>query len=78
MGDGRKFQLGRLNLQPGDRLVVKYRGHASRQTRDRIAAYFERTLPAGVVPLVIDETLDLTVITRGQLERLQALARGDD
>jgi len=52
-----------LRLKPGDRLVVQYQGHISREMAANIRAQVERQLPEGVKALVIDVQTKLAVLS---------------
>lgn len=63
--DGKEFEIARLNLKPGDVLIAKYRGALSRDVAARIRDQMKDAFPEGVRVFVIDQNLDLSVLSVG-------------
>ncbi len=61
MPDVVEFAVARLDLRPGDRLVVRVKGHVSEQAEANIKAEIERFAP-GVPVLVVDDGVDLLAL----------------
>jgi hypothetical protein len=51
----------RVQLKPGDRLVLTCKGHVSMEMADRIKAYVDKWAP-GVPVLVLDDNMRLGVV----------------
>lgn len=62
------FSIAKLQLAPGDILVVRVRGHVSLDTRARAQAAWSPLLPRTVKMLIIDDTIDLEVLTKADIE----------
>lgn len=58
-----EFAIAKLQMQPGDVLVVRSPHHVSGQTAERLRAYVKAALPAGVEVLLMAGGLDLAVVT---------------
>lgn len=67
MSEITEFQIARLELRPGDVLVVKT-PHGVNIPRDRITV--QSLVPAGVRILFIPPEVDLSVLTRAEIEAL--------
>jgi hypothetical protein len=61
-------EIGKLDLAPGDILVVKVDRMIPSETADRIAAHVKPKLPDGVQVLVIDPAIELSVLTRAEID----------
>lgn len=57
-----EFQIAKLELCPGDTLVVKFGGHLPRDHVEKLRANVAARIPDGVKILVIDERIDLSVL----------------
>ncbi len=62
-----EFRIARLELRPGDILVVKSRQRLSKIQVDRLADYLKPILE-GRRCLVLDSGLDLAVLTAAEIE----------
>jgi hypothetical protein len=58
------FEIARLELRAGDRLVIKVEAHLSRDQEEYIRAHFKQYLPEGVEMLVLDKHMSLSVLAR--------------
>lgn len=62
-------EIARLRLAAGDVLVVQATGvRLTDEMAMRIKAHVDRKLPHGVQCLVLDPSIDLTVLTRAEIE----------
>ena len=68
-----EFQIARLEMRPGDALVARVTRIVPSEAMSRIRAYLERCLP-GTKVLVIDSSLELSVITKAEAKRLSSTA----
>ena len=59
-----EYKIGRLQVRPGDILVVKINGRASKAVIDRVSEAFRQKLP-NVEALVIDDDIDLSILSCG-------------
>lgn len=67
MIDDLEFRIARLDLRPGDVLVVKVNGPAiSGETATAVRRMVNVTIPDHKV-LVLDERLDLAVLTQAEI-----------
>lgn len=57
------FQISRLALKPGDRLVVKVDAHVSMDQTKHIREMFSPRLPPDVQIIVIDKSIELSVLS---------------
>ena len=56
-------EISKLQLKPGDILIVKVSGRATKDIRKQIIKYFEDVIPTGAnVRIVNDEIFDFMVI----------------
>src|SRR5689334_15244700 len=66
-----RFDIDRLNLRLGDKLVVKFHGRLTPQIADRLRAQIEpqirSLIPAGEKVLIIDDSVDLAIIRSHQI-----------
>ncbi len=63
----RYVDIAKLDLKPGDRLVVKVQGHISEEGEATIKAEIARFAP-GVPVLVIEGGVDLAVLSESEVE----------
>jgi hypothetical protein len=65
-----EYRIGKLALSPDDVLVVKVDGRVPRELFERIAGYVRSHLGDDVRKvLVIDSQVDLSVLTRDEINR---------
>lgn len=62
-----KLAIAKLELGPGDVLVVQSKNRVPREVLDRIKTYVEPQLPHGVKILVIDRSVTLSVLTAADI-----------
>lgn len=62
------LQIARLGLKAGDVLVVKYLGTLSPSMGAAIKEAVEPQIPEGVKVLAIDQHIELSVLTREEIE----------
>ena len=60
--------VAKMNLAPGDILVVKVNHHIPAEAHVRIRDKMAAILPDGVQCIVIDSSVDLSVLTRAEIE----------
>ena len=59
-------EISKLQLEPGDILIVKVNGHATKDIVKKIAMYFEDVIPTGAnVRIVNAEIFDFMVLEDG-------------
>jgi hypothetical protein len=63
------FSIAKLSLAPGDILVVKVHQRIAQETFNRISDYFSQQAPGHRV-LILDRDLDLSVLTKADVEKL--------
>lgn len=64
-----RLRIERLELKPGDRLIVKFNGYLTKPMAEGIRDQFAAdVLPAGVKAYIIDKGIDLSVVTAAELE----------
>jgi hypothetical protein len=63
-----EFQIARMAIAPGDVLVVKIDGHISMERLEKAREHIAASLPPGVLVLVIDRQVELSVLTRTEIE----------
>jgi hypothetical protein len=61
-------EIGKLHLKPGDVLVVRTESRIPMQVSERIRDLVQPKLPSGVQCLVIDPGIDLSVLTRAEID----------
>lgn len=66
--DDIEFRLAKLALAPGDVLVVKVAGRLTQQMVDAIGARLRSTIGDGHKLLIIDDLVNLSVLTRAAIE----------
>lgn len=57
------IQIETLYLKPGDRVVLKFKGHMTAEQRLQTIEMLEHRLPQGVQALVLDKSVDISVIS---------------
>jgi hypothetical protein len=62
------IQIAKLQLAPDDILVARFTRLVSQETCKRASDHIKRLLPPGVQVLVIDPSIDLSVLTRSEIE----------
>jgi hypothetical protein len=62
------FEIAALRLQPGDVLVVKTDRQVSPDIAERIRKHLKSILPQGVNTLVINPDIELSVLSRSEIE----------
>ncbi len=61
-------EIAKLNVRPGDVLVLRCNEIISSEMALRLRERFEGHLPEGIKMIVIDKTLSLAVLTREEIE----------
>lgn len=61
-------EIAKLQLAPGDVLVVRGKGHIDGELAIRLRETLEAILPPGVKAMLIGDDVDLTVLTRVEIE----------
>lgn len=56
------FEIAKLEIKPGDFLVLRFKERLNAQQVDCLRAAVERQLPSGVKALVFDGQVDLQVL----------------
>lgn len=69
MIDDREFLVAKLNLSPGDVLVVKFDVPLSSVAAVRVREQFQDKLPDGVKVLIIERGIDLSVLTFDEIQQ---------
>lgn len=65
------IEIGKLQLTPGDVLVVKVDRPMSQDATDRVRKHLAGLLPQGVTTMIIDRGVSLSVLTKTEiLERV--------
>lgn len=62
------IEVAKLKLAPGDILVARADRPITAQQADRLREGMKRVLPDGVKCMVIDPRLELSVLTRAEIE----------
>lgn len=62
------FSIAKLAISPGDVLVVKVRGIVSPSIAARAHDLWKGFLPPQTKMLVIDDTIDLSILTKAEIE----------
>jgi hypothetical protein len=75
MADDLEFRIAKLEVKPGDVLVVKVDDHITRDRALIIQHKLQTRLPKGVKALVLDKGIDLSVLT---FDEIQERARRTD
>lgn len=63
-----RYRVGRLQLTPGDVLVVKVDHPISPEAAARIRQYVDDATPSGTRTIVIDASIDLSVLTKTEID----------
>ncbi|MDP3327178.1 hypothetical protein [Parvibaculum sp.] len=63
-----EYRIGKLAMAPGDVLVVRMNSYPTRGDAEAIRGYFVRAIPRGCKVLVIPVGIDLSVLTRDEIE----------
>lgn len=58
-----RFEISRLDLKPGDRLVVRFKERLPKDTVDRLKSSMEGVLPKDVKIMIFEGAPDLSVIS---------------
>lgn len=64
----RAFEIGKLQLKDGDVLVVKTDRPMSHDATERVRKHLKSLLPRDVTIMIIDQGVDLSVLTRTEIE----------
>jgi hypothetical protein len=62
------FEIGKLQLKDGDVLVVKTDRPMSHDATERARKHLKSLLPRDVTIMIIDQGVDLSVLTRTEIE----------
>lgn len=68
MADDLELRIAKLTFAPGDVLVAKWNGIIQHEVADQMRAGLKPLLPEGVRLLVIDDRVDLYVLTSADIE----------
>jgi hypothetical protein len=68
--DDLEYRIGKLELKPGDRLLAKFDANLSHDQVECIRANLADVIPDGVKILVLDKSVDLSVMTSDEVERV--------
>jgi hypothetical protein len=71
MNNDLEYKIARMDLRPGDILVVKSQHTLSYETVVRIQSDFERVAPGHKI-MVVDKSLDLSILTAAEIEKRAA------
>ncbi len=63
-----ELEIGKLSLAPGDVLVIRTDRVISREAAERLKESAAPLLPPGVKCLVIEAGMELSVLTRAEIE----------
>ena len=66
--DDLEYRVGKLSLAPGDVLVAKVDTVLSLAQHDYIRQNLSASLPEGVTALVLDSRMDLSVLTKADID----------
>jgi hypothetical protein len=66
--DDLEFRIAKLELKPGDILVVKIDAHLSDTNRAVLRAQWEPLIPGGHKMLILDRSIELSVLTQSDIE----------
>lgn len=66
--DDLEFKIAHMPLAPGDVLVVKVKGLITQEQGRRIELQARDKLPPDIKVIVIDQSIDLAVLTRAEIE----------
>jgi hypothetical protein len=66
-----EYQIARLQLRPGDVLVLKIAQYLPMEAMKRIKDDLDRLVP-GIPAMVLDPNVDLSVLTREEIEQRSA------
>lgn len=67
-----EYRVGRLTIAPGDALVVKVDRMITTKIAERLRKYAGAVVPEGTKILIIDQGIDLTILTREEIEQRTA------
>lgn len=59
-----EFEIAKLELHEGDTLVVRVRGMLSHDIKERVSIGAEQLIPDGVKVMVIDDSIELSVLQK--------------
>lgn len=62
-----RIEIAKLSLRPGDVLVARAAVRLSREQHQRLSRLFAGVLPDGVKTLVVDDSVDLSVLTQAPI-----------
>jgi hypothetical protein len=74
MADDLDFRIAKLEVKPGDVLVVKIATRITDQIAHDLKLRFEARLPDAVKVLVLDSGIDLSVLSFEEIERRAKLS----
>lgn len=61
-------EIAKLSLAPGDVLVIRLQGRVTDDVQRRVQSILKSKLPEGVNSLVIDSAVDISVLSRAEIE----------
>lgn len=64
-----EYHIAKLSLKAGDVLVLRLNGRITSETEDLARKHLTPHLPEGVKALVIDESVDLQVLSAEEIEK---------
>jgi hypothetical protein len=62
------FEIGKLQLQNGDVLVVKTDRPMSQDVTERVRKHLKSLLPQGITIMIIDRGVELSVLTKAEID----------
>lgn len=68
------FRIDTLHLNPGDRVVVKVKGHLSENQIKNVRAMIEPYLPLDMQAMVIDDSIELSVLSAPRSSEVRSAA----
>lgn len=66
--DVTRIEIAKLELQPGDTLVVKANGRLRNEQFDMLSAYVRSRAPEGVKVLLLDEMMSVEVLRNAKAQ----------
>lgn len=63
-----EYRVGKLSMAPGDVLVVKLGRTVNVEEAQRVRRYVGKAVGEGVPVLIIDGNVDLSVLTKAEIE----------
>ncbi len=64
------LEIGKLQLAPGDVLVVKTDRPMSQDVTERVRKHLKGLLPQNVTIMIIDRGVELSVLTKTEIEEV--------